>query len=34
MHLCPPHQIGIAKERLEKDVEVSDENETSESESP
>ncbi len=31
---CPPHQIGAMGERLEKDVEVSDENETSESESP
>jgi len=31
---CPPHQIGAMGERLEKDVEVSDENETSETESP
>jgi len=31
---CPPHQIGTVGKLLEKDVEVSDENETSETESP
>jgi len=31
---CPPHQIGSMGERLEKDVEVSEENETAESDSP
>ena len=31
---CPPHQIGAMGERLEKDVEVSNENETSETKSP
>ncbi len=31
---CPPHQIGTVGQILEKDVEVSDENETSETESP
>ncbi len=31
---CPPHQIGAMGERLEKDLKVSDENETSETESP
>ncbi len=31
---CPPHQIGAMGDTLEKDVEVSDEKETSEAESP
>ncbi len=31
---CPPHQVGVMGETPEKDVEVSDENETSETESP
>ncbi len=31
---CPPHEIGSMGDRLEKDVEVSEENETAESDSP
>ncbi len=31
---CPPHQIGAMGEQIEKEVEMSDENETTETESP